>query len=191
MKGEINVMSILTNAWKHFCVINKHRWIVFKLCTKAGIPWRGFVHDLSKYSFVEFWEGVKYFSGERSPIVSCRNDMGYSLAWMHHKGRNKHHLEYWEDMNRYERIPVMMPYQFCVEALCDKLGASMVYKGKDWTPDAPYHYWMNIERGFPVLKHPGTLEFMDTALTKIKEEGLDAVLNKKYLKALYSRVTEK
>ena len=191
MKGEINVMSILINAWKHFCVINKHRWIVFKLCTKAGIPWRGFVHDLSKYSFVEFWEGVKYFSGERSPIVSCRNDMGYSLAWMHHKGRNKHHLEYWEDMNRYERIPVMMPYQFCVEALCDKLGASMVYKGKDWTPDAPYHYWMNIERGFPVLKHPGTLEFMDTALTKIKEEGLDAVLNKKYLKALYSRVTEK
>ena len=59
----------LKNTIKHFNTINKHRWLVFKLCCKAGIPWRGFVHDLSKYSRTEFWDSVRYYQGgKKSPI---------------------------------------------------------------------------------------------------------------------------
>ena len=59
----------IKNVVEHFCTITKHRWVVFKLCTKVGEPWRGLVHDLSKYSPTEFWEGVKYFNGHHSPIT--------------------------------------------------------------------------------------------------------------------------
>ena len=48
----------LKNIIGHFMVVTKHRWVVFKLCCKVGQPWRGLVHDLSKYSPTEFWEGV-------------------------------------------------------------------------------------------------------------------------------------
>ena len=89
----------IKNVVEHFCTITKHRWVVFKLCTKVGEPWRGLVHDLSKYSPTEFWEGVKYFNGHHSPITDCKKDKGYSEAWLHHKGRNKHHADYWVDMS--------------------------------------------------------------------------------------------
>ena len=82
------------NIFKHFYLITKHRWIVFKLCCKVGEPLRGILHDLSKYSPTEFLEGVKYYVGTHSPITEAKNKNGYSLAWLHHKGRNKHHAEY-------------------------------------------------------------------------------------------------
>ena len=85
--------NIITNAIKHFNLINRHRWLVFKLCCKAGIPYRGLVHDLSKYSFTEFWESAKYYNGNMSPILFAKKKQGYSKAWLHHKGRNKHHAE--------------------------------------------------------------------------------------------------
>ena len=171
--------------WNHFCLVNKHRWLVFKLSIKAGIPWRGFVHDLSKYSPTEFLESAKYFNGVRSPITFCRADKGYSLAWLHHKGRNKHHLEYWEDMNRETKIPVMMPYKYAVEAVCDKIAAGMAYRGKEWTKEQPLDYWINVEKNFPVVKHPCTVYFIETVLKKIADEGLNAGLNPKYLKNVY------
>lgn len=115
----------LKNAVKHFMVITKHRWIVFKLCLKVGEPWRGLVHDLSKYSPTEFFESIKYFSGTRSPIVSCRLDKGYSQSWLHHKGRNKHHPEYWIDFQAPNVTPIM-PYKYTAEMLCDKLAAGLV-----------------------------------------------------------------
>ena len=85
------------NIFLHFKLITHHRWLVFKLCCKVGEPWRGFVHDLSKYSPTEFFEGVKYYTGTCSPITEAKKDKGYSRAWLHHKGRNKHHAEYWID----------------------------------------------------------------------------------------------
>ena len=41
--------------------------------------------------------GAKYYQGNRSPNEIERREKGYSAAWLHHKGRNKHHLEYWID----------------------------------------------------------------------------------------------
>ena len=84
----------LINIFKHLKLVFKHKWLVFKLSCKIGIPLRGLLHDLSKFSPEEFWESVKYYNGHGSPITSCKKENGYSRAWLHHKGRNKHHLEY-------------------------------------------------------------------------------------------------
>ena len=82
---------------KHFLTITKHRHVVIYHCFKAGILWQGLRHDLSKYSPTEFREGAKFFLGDRSPTEAERREYGYSKAWMHHKGRNRHHFEYWTD----------------------------------------------------------------------------------------------
>ena len=84
---------------KHFVTITKHRHLVIKHCFKAGVFWQGLRHDLSKYSFTEFIPGMKYYAGTHSPNETERAKFGYSLAWIHHKGRNKHHFEYWTDYN--------------------------------------------------------------------------------------------
>ena len=89
---------------KHFITITKHRHKVLVYCFRCGLYRQGLVHDLSKYSFTEFIPGAKYCTGSRSPIYFERQDKGYSLAWLHHKGRNKHHPEYWIDMNKDTRI---------------------------------------------------------------------------------------
>ena len=117
------------NIIKHFITITKHKWLVLILCIKAGIPWRGIVHDLSKYSPTEFIESVKYYQGDHSPITECKKENGYSKAWLHHKGRNKHHYEYWYDREAPDQTP-MIPYQYTVEMICDGLAAGIVYNGK-------------------------------------------------------------
>jgi hypothetical protein len=185
------VLNLATKIIKHTILVSKHRWIVFKLAVKAGIPWRGFVHDLSKFSPTEFIESVKYYNGKRSPIHVCREKNGYSEAWLHHKGRNKHHFEYWVDISKTEQIGVFLPYKYMVEAVCDKLSAGMVYNGKNWNQGEPIRYWSEIEKNAPVVKHPGTIEFMDTVLQKVADNGINAAINKKYLKDTYNKIKEK
>ena len=119
----------IKNFFKHLNLVNKHRFLVFKLALKAGIPYRGLVHDLSKYSPVEFIESVKYYNGELSPIKVSKEENGYSKAWLHHKRRNKHHFEYWYDFNAPNKTPII-PYKYNVEMICYTLVASMIYKGK-------------------------------------------------------------
>ncbi|MCD8119452.1 MAG: DUF5662 family protein [Lachnospiraceae bacterium] len=86
------------NWWHHLKTINHHKWLVMKHCFAIGLYRQGLLHDLSKYSPVEFLPGAKYYQGgKRSPNNAEREDRGYSQAWLHHKGRNKHHMEYWID----------------------------------------------------------------------------------------------
>ena len=184
-------MNLLTKIWKHLCLVHKHRWYVFKLSIKAGIPIRGALHDLSKYSWTEFSESVKYYNGKRSPLHLCREENGYSLAWLHHKGRNKHHFEYWIDMDRTNLIPIFIPYKYIVEAVCDKISAGMAYNGDKWTQKEPFEYWSKIERNGPVVKHPGSVEFMDIVLKKISDDGLDKGLEPRFLKQVYNDVKKK
>ncbi|MEE0928097.1 MAG: DUF5662 family protein, partial [Acutalibacteraceae bacterium] len=73
---------------KHFLTVSKHRNKVMVHCMRAGIPMRGLLHDLSKFSPTEFIAGAKYFQGNRSPNEMERELFGYSAAWLHHKGRN-------------------------------------------------------------------------------------------------------
>ena len=128
---------------KHFITITKHRHKVLVYCFRCGLYRQGLVHDLSKYSFTEFIPGAKYCTGSRSPIYFERQDKGYSLAWLHHKGRNKHHTDYWVDLSAPDKTPII-PYPYVAEMICDKLAAGIIYKGKEWTKeerDTRNKYW--------------------------------------------------
>ena len=186
-------MNIIAKTFKHLHVINKHKFYVFKYSIKAGIPIRGLLHDMSKYSPVEFFEGAKYFDGHRSPTHLAKMDKGYSRAWLHHKGRNKHHLEYWEDVTDHysEYYAAFMPYKYIVESLCDRISAGITYKGKEFNNKEPLNYWNNVERNNKVEKHPGVVEFFDTVLKKIYDEGINETLKPKYLKKVYKEIYDK
>ena len=92
----------ICNIWNHFSTITRHRNLVRKHCFQIGLYWQGLTHDLSKYSPEEFWTGVRYYQGNRSPNAAERETVGYSRAWLHHKGRNKHHYEYWIDISNHK-----------------------------------------------------------------------------------------
>ncbi len=156
---------------KHFLTITKHRNAVMRHCFKAGIPIRGLLHDLSKYSPSEFFAGVKYFQGTRSPNERERELFGYSKAWMHHKGRNRHHFEYWNDVNpkskRYE--PVKMPIKYLKEMFCDRVAASKIYQGKNYVDSHPLDYF---KRGRAAdYMHKDTANMLEKWLIMLKEEG--------------------
>lgn len=119
-----------------------------RYCFKCGLIKQGLLHDLSKYSFTEFWSGAKYYAGIYSPHHNERSDKGYSDAWMHHKGRNKHHAEYWYDYNNElkEYAPVPMPDKYIAESLCDRVAASKIYNKKSFNQNIPLDYFLNHEQ---------------------------------------------
>lgn len=136
-------MNYFQRMTGHFLTITRHRHKVMAHCAKAGIFWQGIRHDLSKYSPVEFFAGVKYYTGNCSPNEGERRDVGYSLAWLHHKGRNRHHFEYWTDYNMttHRNEPVDMPYRYVVEMFCDRLAASKIYNGKNYKQTDSLEYF--------------------------------------------------
>lgn len=159
----------------HFRTITRHRHRVIAHCAKAGILWQGLRHDLSKYSPTEFIPGVKYYQGSRSPNEAEREDIGYSLAWMHHKGRNRHHFEYWVDVDPAEKIykPVKMPLRYLVEMFCDRVAASKIYRGEKYRNSDPLDYFNNRRNGRSI--HPETSDMLEKLLTMLAEQGEDAV----------------
>ena len=172
-------MNYFVKMIKHFHTINKHKWYVFIYSVKAGIPVLGLLHDLSKYSFEEFFESVKYYDGHRSPISYARKDKGYSLARLHHKGRNKHHFEYWLDMTAPAKTPVI-PFKYAVEMLCDTLAAGKTYKGKNWYKEYQAGYFE--ERTDLQWINPKIVEFLREAYADVAKDGnIKRVLNKKNL----------
>jgi len=174
-------------AIKHFLTITKHRHIVRHLCFQAGIPCQGLFHDLSKYSPTEFWRGAKYYQGTRSPNDRERELFGYSSAWMHHKGRNKHHFEYWNDLNKQTRLyePVKMPLKYVKEMLCDRIAASIVYRGKNYEPSYPYEYY--VKGNAKNMMHPETAKLIESWLLMLQEKGQKETL--KYLKSIKNNST--
>lgn len=180
-------MMYLKKVVKHFILITKHKWVVFKLCCRVGLPWRGLVHDLSKYSPTEFWESVKYFNGKHSPITDCKRDIGYSKAWLHHKGHNKHHAEYWVDLNGPDQKPILpiIPYPYVAEMLCDKLAAGIVYKGKEWSKEYELEYWLNDRKR--TLANAQIKELITDFFTQVSKHGIKKVLTKKNVKSLYKK----
>ena len=103
-------------AWAHFKTITYHKYLVMQGCFKVGLYKQGLLHDLSKYSPTEFLVGARYYQGDRSPNNAEREEIGYSSSWLHHKGRNKHHYEYWIDYSTKEipggMAPAPMPNQY-------------------------------------------------------------------------------
>lgn len=138
---------------KHLRTIFIHKYYVFYFARKLGISWQGFWHDMSKLSPTEFFESVKYYTGTRSPIDACKEDKGYSLAWLHHKGRNKHHYEHWQDNFDKGGEPLKMPDKYVKEMICDYLAAGRAYKGKDFDFNSEWLWWQNKNKN-PIAMHP-------------------------------------
>lgn len=155
----------------HLTTIITHRRNVIKNAAKCGILRQGLLHDLSKYSPTEFWEGVKYFQGNRSPNEAERAEKGYSAAWMHHKGRNRHHFEYWTDYSPITKkmSPVKMPMRYLKEMFCDRVAATKVYQKKSYRGVAPLEYFLNGRAKYAM--HPETADLLEKWLRMLAEEG--------------------
>lgn len=161
----------LKGAFGHFKTITKHRHKVIAHCARAGILWQGLRHDLSKYSPTEFFAGAKYYQGTRSPNEAERELFGYSKAWLHHKGRNRHHFEYWFDYDPKTKMnaPVKMPLKYVIEMFCDRVAASKIYQGKNYTDKQPLEYFLRA-KGRRVI-HPETSDFLESLLVMLAEKG--------------------
>lgn len=157
-------------AWRHLKTICKHKAVVFHECKACGITWQGIVHDLSKFSPQEFLPSARYFQGNRSPIEAEK----YSDAWLHHKGHNKHHWEYWCDYNddTGEVFPHRIPEKYVIEMVCDWIGAGKVYSKENWTQEEPLNYYWKVRAGRHF--HKETEELVLFLLEHIKYCGLDS-----------------
>ena len=159
--------------WMHFKTITYHRWLVMKGCFAVGLYKQGLLHDLSKYSPTEFWVGVKYFQGNRSPNNAEREMKGYSSAWLHHKGRNKHHYEYWIDYSskssKEGMVPVPMPKKYIAEMTMDRIAACKVYLRSAYTDSSPLKYFMQSKETVPM--HPATRDNLIKLLEMLSREG--------------------
>ena len=177
----------ITNLLKHIGLVIRHKHRVLIHCARCGILWQGIIHDMSKFSSTELFESARYYQGNRSPIGVCRRATGVSYAWLHHKGRNKHHIEYWLD----DDCPVtpVMPYEYAVECVCDKLAATKTYKGKDYSPENLMEHWERY--GSKVNGNPKTMAFIERVFRDIRELGEKEVLTPKYMKATYKEIHEK
>ena len=175
---------LIKNFFSHLLLVLKHKHRVFINCTKCGIPLRGLLHDLSKFSPVEFLESVKYYQGDRSPIGACRRATGKSDAWLHHKGRNKHHIEYWLDPEC--SMTPMMPYKYAVECACDKLAATRIYAGGEYEWNLPLLHWH--KHGDKVNGNPKTMAFLEEVFIDVEKHGESYVLNKTYMKNKFREV---
>lgn len=175
----------MIKAFKHFKTITKHRHLVFRHAIKCGIPRRGFLHDLSKYLPAEFLVGAKHFLGTRSPNEKERELYGYSAAWLHHKGRNRHHFEYWTDYNPVtkELTPIEMPLVYVIEMFCDRLAASKVYQGDNYTDKHPLEYFLGGKKRRFINQN--TSDLLESWLIMLSEKGEEETFS--YIKKYYRK----
>ena len=168
----------LQNAKNHFNKIHTHRKWVRHYGKMMGLSkWQAWTHDLSKYSPTEFFESVKYYQGDRSPIDACKEANGVSYAWMHHKGRNPHHYEYWQDNFDRGGTPVMMPYKYAIEMLCDYLAAGRAYMGDKFTYKGELEWWYKKRQNCAMHLH--TKWFISIALEDLwmqEREGCSQII---------------
>ena len=162
------------NILGHLKTVGRHRRLVRKYCFRLGLYWQGLTHDLSKYSPAEFLVGVRYYQGDRSPNDMERREKGYSSAWLHHKGRNRHHLEYWTDYGGrgVGVVPVEMPVKYVAEMFCDRLAASRVYRGSEFRQADPWEFFQHTKQHAKL--HDNTRDLLEDMLAKLKDEGEDA-----------------
>ena len=173
-------MSTKSLTWEkasgHLKTVAEHKYLVAKQCFAVGLYWQGLTHDLSKFSPVELINSIRYYQGgTRSPNNGEREDKGYSESWMHHKGRNRHHYEYWNDyrQNRdpgqFPIAPVQMPRKYVAEMVMDRIAASKTYRKEAYTQHDPLTY-LQKGRG-KVLMHPQTARELEAMLTILDQRG--------------------
>ncbi len=171
------------NVLGHFKTITAHKCLVLRYCFASGLYWQGLTHDLSKYAPVEFCSGAQYYQGNRSPNDAERRAKGYSVAWLHHKGRNKHHLEYWIDYSAsgsHALEGMKIPLRYVCEMVCDRIAASEIYLKDAYTDAAAWDYYARGSKHY--LLHPDTRALLERLLYLVKTDGKKATFA--HMKAL-------
>lgn len=185
---------IQANVWRHFKTITEHKILVMRYCFRVGLYRQGLLHDFSKYSPVEFLTGIRYYQGNRSPNAVEREKKGYSAAWLHHKGRNKHHFEYWIDFSKASKglSGGKMPLPYAAEMIMDRLAASRVYRGKEYTNAAAWEYYLRERPYLEGAMHLETQAFLEKILLMLKDRGEEATFAylRKLLKTGHTEVIE-
>lgn len=177
---------IIINAFKHLGVVLHHKWWVLKLCTKVGLVKQGILHDLSKFSPTEFIPSAKYYNeGKESPITKEKKAKVYSKAWLHHKGRNKHHPEYWYDLYGEEKkyTTPIIPFKYVCEMICDQISAGIVYEGKNWDKTHQLKYWTKQKE--KMFMDERIKKVLDTVYTQLANDGIDKTITRNNLKEIY------
>lgn len=172
MAGSSREAEFNLKAIRHFLTITRHKILVMKGCFQVGLYRQGLIHDLSKFSWTEFKVGAKYYQGDRSPNNAERENTGCSLAWLHHKGRNKHHYEYWIDYgNSGEKkmVGMKMPTKYVVEMFFDRIAAGKVYKGKEYRNSDPLAYYQFGKGQY--MMHKETEALLEKLLIMLAEVG--------------------
>lgn len=159
--------------WRgHLRTITAHKLRVMKYCFRAGLYGQGLLHDLSKYGPREFLVGAKYYQGDHSPNEEERLATGVSSAWLHHKGRNRHHLEYWIDYDPHQggvMAGMEMPVKYVVEMFCDRVAASQTYLADNYTDASPWEYYKRSADRY--LMHEKTRALLEKLLLMLRDEG--------------------
>lgn len=160
---------------RHYRTITTHRHLVMKACFEVGLYKQGLLHDLSKYNPIEFIPGCIYYKGTESPNNNERRKRGYSEAWLHHKGRNKHHFEYWIDYTLKEGHPIegnRMPIKYVVEMYIDRVSASKNYQKGMYTDSSALEYYEKGKHRY--MMHEDTEKLLVLLLTYLAEHGEEA-----------------
>jgi len=164
--------SVFMKWTAHFCTITKHKILVMKYCFCVGLYRQGLLHDLSKYSPTEFLVGAKYYQGTRSPNNAEKEKKGYSSSWLHHKGRNKHHFEYWLDYSGKKEpifVGMKMPVCYVVEMFLDRIAACKTYQKEKYTQKSPLLYYEN-SKAYHVM-YPSSQKLLEKLLHILAEQG--------------------
>lgn len=188
----------IKNLYNHWKTIHTHRKWVKRYCFLAGIPWRGLTHDLSKYSSTEFFESARYWTGFSSPITEAKKAQGYSRAWLHHKGRNRHHWAYWTDNYSEGTTTHLMPCNDFVELVCDFLGAARAYCGEDFSYKKEYEWWCDDREKGNKGMHPlnkkmldiifsdlAQAEYLTNANISVRPATPEQLIKSKYIQQIY------
>ena len=83
-----------------------------------------------------------------------------------------------------------MPYEDCVEMICDFLGAARAYMGSNFTYTKEYEWW--LEKRKHVLMHPVVKEFVDVILVFLKKYHTNpkAIINEEFLSGTYNQLVQ-
>ena len=160
-------------AWQHLRTILHHKNLVRKGCFKVGLYKQGIMHDWSKYTPTEFLVGCRYYQGTASPNNAERADKGYSSAWLHHKGRNKHHLDYAADTGY--MTGMRMPTKYVVEMFIDRISASKNYQHENYTDRSPLEYYEKGKGHY--IMHEETRALLEQLLQMLADEGEEKVFD--------------
>lgn len=156
---------------QYLAYVLRHKWFVFIECCHLGVPWRGLLHDLSKFLPSEFLPYARHFYGRPGPHAAADSgEEAFNLAWLKHQKRNKHHWQWW--VLRFDDGTVRaleMPDEYRREMVADWRGAGKA-QGK---PDT--RAWYEANRGKMVLgletrawvEQELGIPFLDTILDRI------------------------